>query len=234
MSNDRYAQYENMQFKDEQDADIYYEDDEEILVDVRNLVDFEKKKEEVDKNNPQITIKEIRNINKESLYKKLENVEKIKDCYKANDVIDILSNNKERDKRLIGGYTRDEVVLKKTICNGFLRTTRFLTQKGIERYLHEGKIFSYENACSYFAVKPKDLDIEKWNIQLEKIKIDDEDNITEYKTSLILKWLFEKRKFCKTLGENVSIESLLEWIDDAGIVDEISNKKKLNHLRDMK
>lgn len=205
---------------------------EVILVDSNNLIDISDIPLSHANNNA-LDISDIKNINKYCLYKKLESVEKNENCYKANELINILSINKERDKKLIGNYNKNEVVIKKTNCYGYNRNTRFLTQKGIARYLHEGKIFSYENACKYFNVKPKDLDVEKWNLQLEKLKTDDEKDMNKYKTNLLLKWLFEKRKSCKNLGTVVSIESLLEWISNSKLEDEISNKKKIKYLKNI-
>ena len=227
----------------------------------------------------------INEINKTGLHSKLKKAVVIDGCYKANDIIGVLSNNIERDKRLINDYEEDEVVVKKTKCGHYMRSARFFTQKGIERYLSEGKLFSYENACLFFKVQTKNTNYLKWDKQFEKIKecdpesddeqnaeSDDEQNAesddesdeeadycyddesdsefeevcnnrktekiadyqkqTTYKTNLLLKWLFDKRKACKQLGTITTVADVLEWLDESDLVDSL-DKRKIEYLKSL-
>lgn len=156
-----------------------------------------------------MSIESLLDYNKQVLHEKIRNVKIIRNTYRANDLIDVLSSAPDRDKRLISCYENDEVLIRRTQCKGVLRMTRFLTLKGITRYLHEGKVFSYKNACSYFHVEPRDLEKEKLQKELQLYKIDD-----KYNTKKILRWLFEKRKSAKLLGDICTINQLVEYIDD--------------------
>jgi len=163
-------------------------------------------------------------LNKQGLHTRLAKVQHIKDLYVASDLIDILSNQKERDRRIINDYSEDELKTYKIQRLGGLKTVRMLTKKGIERYLHEGKLFDYNNACSYFSVIPIDkvkqgylADLESFlsdtnttkkdNVKKDNVK---KDTIKKYDTKKLLKWLFGKRKMCKALGDQTSIAEVLE------------------------
>ena len=152
---------------------------------------------------------ELLDYNKSELFKKLDALKKIEELYPANDLIDIVSTNKERDKRLINEYTPDELVVRKTIRGGYTREVRFFTHTGISRYITEGKIFSLKNVCEYFKIPYKDPAEEKIKESLAKIK-----KINgKYKTSMILKWLFDKRKSCKELSEYIDLPTVIEFAE---------------------
>jgi len=164
-------------------------------------------------------MEDLLELNRKTLFSKLDQICKIADCYLAADLIDLLSNQPVRDKRLINDYSRDEVktyMVKRPV--GF-RTMRFLTTAGILRYLSEGKIYDLQNACLYFQVKPKDPtdDLKK---QLSKF---DKNHV---KTSLILKWLFDKRKSNKQLTEYTDFRTVYETYSN----DKTANQEKLKML----
>jgi hypothetical protein len=156
------------------------------------------------------TIESLLDYNKQVLYEKIRSVKVIRNTYRANDLIDVLSSAPDRDKRIIADYEKDEVLIRRTQCKGVLRMTRFFTLKGVTRYLHEGKVFSYKNACSFFNVEPKDLEKEK----LEKELSNYEEEDGTYNTKRLLRWLFEKRKSAKALGESCSIEKIIEFVNE--------------------
>ena len=153
-------------------------------------------------------------LNKQGLHTRLAKVQHIKDLYVASDLIDILSNQKERDRRIINDYSEDELKTYKIQRPGGLKTVRMLTKKGIERYLHEGKLFDYNNACSYFSVIPIDKVKQGYQADLESFlsttNTTKKDNVKKYDTKKLLKWLFGKRKMCKALGDQTSIAEVLE------------------------
>lgn len=145
-------------------------------------------------------------LNKQGLHTRLAKVQHIKDLYVASDLIDILSNQKERDRRIINDYSEDELKTYKIQRPGGLKNVRMFTKKGIERYLHEGKLFDYNNACSYFSVIPIDKVKQGYIADLESFL----SNTKKYDTKKLLKWLFGKRKMCKALGDQTSIAEVLE------------------------
>ena len=158
-------------------------------------------------------------LNKKALHDKLANVDtkKLKNgtVYNANDVIDILSTHKDRDKRLINDYSNEEVLILKSKRKGYLRSSRFFTITGISRYLLEGKIFAYKNACSFFNIEPQNIEYIKYNEQLCNIK----DDNGAYNTKALLKWLFGKRKSFKLLGDSCSIIDVLAFFGEDQYVD---------------
>ena len=156
------------------------------------------------------SIESLLDYNKQALYDKIRSVKVIRNTYRANDLIDVLSSAPDRDKRIIADYEKDEVLIRRTQCKGVLRMTRFFTLKGVTRYLHEGKVFSYKNACSFFGITPKDLEKEKLEKELANYKEED----GNYNTKRLLRWLFEKRKSAKVLGESCSIEKIIEFVNE--------------------
>ena len=60
-------------------------------------------------------MEELLELNKKGLFNRLDKVQHIKDLYVANDLIEVLSTQKERDKRLINDYTDEEIKTYKTI-----------------------------------------------------------------------------------------------------------------------
>ena len=127
--------------------------------------------------------------------------------YKCNDIITAISNSVERDKRLINEYEQDEIIVRSTRTNGTLRKCRFFTVKGLERYVHEGKIYSYVNVCEYFNFIPKDKQHDKWKEEVDKCR-----QANEFITKKILKWVCEKRKIAKELGNVVNATALIKWL----------------------
>ena len=173
-----------------------------------------------------ISYQSLLQANKLALFAKLDTVQKINDLYVANDVIDVLSGQPTRDKRIISTYSEEEVKIFTVKRATGLKALRFFTKQGLVRYLHEGKITSYVNACDYFGVAPLD----KKSIEFAKYlsAIYDPD-VNKYKTSIILRWLFNKRKMCKELGDYTDINSI---IDTFGNSDEI-DANKLTYLKTM-
>jgi hypothetical protein len=162
--------------------------------------------------------------NKAALYAKLDNVQKIKELYVSNDIIEVLSNKKERDMNMINVYDSDEVQIYTIKRTTGLKAMRFFTRKGLIRYLHEGKLYDYQTACEYFGVQPLDKQAIEYQKYLESIYDPD---VKKYKTSTLLRWLFNKRKMCKELGDYTSLTDVLKLFDDA----EGADQSKLNYLK---
>jgi hypothetical protein len=163
-------------------------------------------------------------LNKSHISAKLDAAKHLDD-YVANDVIVAVSSSIERDKRIINDFGKDELYVKSIVRNGLCRSVRLFTKKGIERYVKIGKIFDYKNVCKYFDIVPEDKEKAEFQQQLERIKKKGE----LYYTSHILKWLFEKRKQNKILGEYCSITSILFYYSKNPYV----NQKKLQMLISM-
>jgi hypothetical protein len=163
-------------------------------------------------------------INRLGIYKKLDSVTCIKVnnevLYKCNDVIDAISDAKVRDKRLINDYGVDIMVLQCRVGKRLI-SCRFFNTNGIKRYLNEGKIYDYQNACSYFKIEPRDLEKEKLNKELTQCGNN---------TKKLLKWLYEKRKCVMKLGDVVNYKELVKWIEDNDEMDNI-NLDKFNYLK---
>lgn len=152
-----------------------------------------------------VTYNTLLDLNKTALHTKLKNqVQKIGDLHVTNDIIDALSNQKERDRRLVNDYTEDEIKTYTIKRTSGLKSVRMFTKKGLERYVHEGKLYDYANACRYFNIPPINQQTIEYNKFLESIESD-----KKYKTNSLLKWLFGKRKMCKALGEYCTIDEIL-------------------------
>jgi hypothetical protein len=145
-------------------------------------------------------------LNKNVLHDKLSKLKKYNDLYVAKDLIDILSDQKERDTRVINEFTDEEIKVHTVRRKSGLKSVRLFTAKGIERYLHEGKLFDYQNACSYFNVPAKDKVAESYSAFLSEIY---DSTTKKYNTKKILKWLFEKRKMCKSLGDYTTLGAVI-------------------------
>ena len=153
-------------------------------------------------------------INRNYLKDSISTLDIIDNCYPANDLIDILSDSKERDKRLISDFKHDELIIKKVnridIKNQKVkRNIRYLTVKGVERYLTEGKIFSYKNACDIFGFTLIDKQHIEWDLYISKCK----NETGEFNVNMILKWLFDKRKSCRHLGKYATIEEIITFAE---------------------
>ena len=142
-------------------------------------------------------------FNQKALFSKLDKVRKINNCYNCNDIIEILSESKSRDIRHINDYDISEVIICKVFIETQTRRLRYFTLAGIAKYLHEGKIYSYANACVYFSVQPINKEHIKWKKTVDTFLVND-----SFDTNKILKWLFEKKKSCVALGNYVDIGKL--------------------------
>ena len=159
-------------------------------------------------------------INRKELFRKINKIKvRFGGVRKCDDVIKALSSSVVSDKRLINGYTKAEVKLIGIQGKSGLRICRAFTNKGIRRYIHEGKIIDYQNACAYFGEKPLDKELEKVRKYLG--------NDSKFNTRQILKWAYEKRKQDKTLGVRISCEELIEYLVD----DEFEDQEKIDMLK---
>jgi hypothetical protein len=157
-------------------------------------------------------------LNKQGLFEDLDELTRINNTdIKCNDLIELLSTAQVRDKRLINKYSDDEIYTKMIKTGKYKRKCRIFTPKGIERYLHEGKLFNYENTCAYFSVKPKDKEL-----KIVKQLVKDGEVLIK-KT---LKWLYGKRKSIKWLGDTQPIEEFISWLEEDEYEDMIEEKKK--------
>lgn len=160
--------------------------------------------------------KELLELNRNELFKTLDNVKKYHNKYwRCDDIFEALSTSRVSDKRLINDYNDEEVFTMSIKVGNVTRSCRVFTKHGLIRYIHEGKISDYENACAWIGVNPKNKLLET----VQKFINDDK----EFKTAQILKWLFEKRKADKSLGVYVKPHVLLEWMED--YVDEIPEER---------
>lgn len=166
-------------------------------------------------------------LNKQGLFSRLAKVRHTDEFYVANELIDVLSERKERDKRLVNDYSKDEIQTCKIRRPSGLKTVRMLTKKGIERYLHEGKLFDYKNACSYFSVTPVDKTTLAFTEELRSF-MTSEDDAGTYNTKKILKWLFDKRKSCVVLGNDTTIENVVKIFGSR----QDANQDKLRFLKE--
>ena len=166
----------------------------------------------------------LEEINKNAIFKKIDNIINKDGSVKCNDLIDAISQSKESDKRLINGWSNDLINCKILKCNNVMRKCRVFTPIGIIKYIHIGKIYSYKNVCLYFKTEPIDEKINEINKCMKTKKI--------FYTKKIMKWLFEKRKQNKILGEEVFINEFLIWIKNYD--DEDINKEKQKYLLEFK
>jgi len=158
-------------------------------------------------------------LNQQAIFNKISLVRQVDGCYCCSDLINALSDAVVRDLRLINDYDDTQVIIKKITNDKQGRNMRFFTITGIHRYLHEGKIYSYNNACAYFKVSPINKDHKKWIITVNKCIVD---NL--FISSKILRWLFEKKKSSVVLGERVDYKTLTQWLKTAsGYNDERAN-----------
>ncbi len=198
-------------------------------------------------------------LNRQSLKNKIDKLDKYLDNYPASDLIQILSNSVERDKRIISDFTADEVILHSVKRDKTIRKIRYLTPKGVARYLLEGDIFSYENACYIFNVPIVNKQHILWHGQLMKClytdvndtdvndtDVNDTDTVTGKDNSVdlskdkvcklifqvkpLLKWLFEKRKSIKMLGDNAYQMDLYDVVVNMAEI----NNEKLEYFKQFK
>ncbi len=166
------------------------------------------------------------NANKVALFAKLDGVQKIKELYVANDIIEAVSNKKGRDMNMISSYADDEVQIYTIKRATGLKAMRFFTKKGLTRYIHEGKLFDYKNVCEYFGIEPNDKQALEYKQYLETIY---DTTTKKYKTSTLLRWLFNKRKMCKSLSDYTDIQSVIDLFENSDEIDDT----KLNYLKNI-
>lgn len=144
----------------------------------------------------------VNEINKLALVKKIQTIQthKVSDdlLYACTDVINALSNSIIRDLRYINDFSTDEIKVIQVlrVKTSKLVKLRFFTKVGLTRYLHEGKVYSYKLACEYFSVQTIDLTSLAHAKTIAKFR--NSDNL--YNVNQTLKWIFEKRKSCKSLN----------------------------------
>lgn len=141
--------------------------------------------------------------NKTAIFEKLAGLRVINETIRCNDLIELVSTAISRDKRLINSYSSEQMVTRLVSTNGVLRSCRMFTVAGIERYVHEGRLYSYKNVCKYFGLTP----INPLIGQLRKCMVGD-----QYNTKKVLKWLFDRRKQASELDTIISRDKLLTWL----------------------
>lgn len=154
-------------------------------------------------------------LNRLGLENKINQLEQCDGLYPANDLIDVLSDAKERDKRYINNFTSDELVTKSVKRGKFTRTVRYFTEQGLVRYIHEGKLFSYANVCKIFNIQAINKNAGEWQKLLDKSM----NASGEYKVSIVLKWIFGKRKACASLGEYATKEEIVNFAEEFDTAD---------------
>jgi len=166
-------------------------------------------------------------FNKKSLFRKLENCVKVqcdnKVGWVCNEIIDILSDKKSTDRRLINDYLEDEVFTQVVSVDNLIRKYRIFTLKGIERYLYEGHIYNYNNACEFFGIIPRDKNLDK----LKTTYIG-----KEFIKSKILRWLFGKQKTVRSMPSSVPFETFEIWLKEyTGDIDKLKKEYLLDFIK---
>jgi hypothetical protein len=154
--------------------------------------------------------------NKKAIFSKLDNIivetqlydpiqKKERLIYRCNTVIDQISTKPVRDKRLISDYNDDEVIcIRSNVDTDKKRKYRYFTIKGLERYIHEGKIYGYNNVCEYYGFTPIDKEM-LYIVELFK------EGLCEQKK--LLKWVFGKRKQNIRLPDKITLNEFADWLD---------------------
>lgn len=178
-----------------------------------------------------MSIQKFLDVNRKAIFDKLDTVIVIKPdqsdakLYLVNDVIDAISELKVRDKRLVNDWSDDYIGLVKYAKPGDqMRTYRAFTQLGITRYLAEGKIYSYKNACEWFGTVPKNKQHEVWESDLKKYQLAD----GSHDLRKILRWVYEKKKSCERFPDEITWRQLIKRIEDGSAE---YNTDKLNWLK---
>ena len=133
---------------------------------------------------------------------------------RCDDLINIVSSSVESDKRLISDFTELEVYTDFIEVKNVLRKCRIFTPAGIKRYILEGKISGYQYVCRYYSIDAEDKVLKQLNSYLSN---------GYFTTSKILKWLFQKRKRFRRFDKLVSVEDLVEWVNEYEM-DDMVNK----------
>ena len=160
-------------------------------------------------------------INQLVIFAKIDTVRRLDDLYHCNDLINILSDSIARDVRLVNDFTSDELVIRTAWDKTQYRRMRYLTLFGVARYIHDGKIYSYANACAYFSLEPINKQHAKWKKSIDAFIIND-----MFSTKHILQWLFERKKSCAALGIVVSKQRLAAYLAETAYY----NKERADYL----
>ena len=155
-------------------------------------------------------------VNRKAIFDKLDRVTIIesdgKKLYIANDIIDAISELKIRDKRLINDWTEEYIkIVKYAKPNDQIRTYRVFTKEGITKYLAEGKIYSYKNACEYFGISFTNKQYNTWENDLNKFQLTD----GNHDLRKILRWIYEKKKSCERFPDEISWTDLIKKIENS-------------------
>jgi hypothetical protein len=159
---------------------------------------------------------ELKKINRYDIFTKLDNVT-IQDTHiMCNELIDIVSISKARDRRVINDYADDEIIVQMSKINGKLHRYRYFTRKGLLRYIQEGHIYNYKNVCAYYGIRVRNFEHDEFDKLFKNSDKDadnDADNVTNGGNSKkVLKWIFKKRKQSKLLPNIITKKQLLEWL----------------------
>ena len=178
-------------------------------------------------------------LNKKILQSKLDKVTVVNKCYKASELLYIISDDLEKNKNYINKFDETETSVFVITVDNYKHRCKFLTIKGICRILHEGAIIDYINTCEYFNIKTIDLDelnmmkkINKYLYETDQPKyVIIEDKMTteyklpdiNYKTALfkktILSWVFDKPKTTSKLDSITDLEEILKYLATLKIKD---------------
>ncbi len=170
----------------------------------------------------------LRNLNREYLYTQLDDIKCNKKIYVVNDIISILSDTPSRDNSRVLKYPEEYVYVGYSKRGNSLRQVRLFTDSGLEYYLHDGNITNYIDACAYFEITPIDKELEKYKREYARIKSKCIDNA--FKTSIMLSWIYDKRKHISKLPDYMTALDILEFVATHETVDS-TNEKKLDLIK---
>ncbi len=175
-------------------------------------------------------------LNQKAIFDKIKQIRQIQNKYfVCNDFIDRLSETPGRDKALINTYTGNEIILFKLKRRGGLRVVRCFTLAGINKFIHEGNLYSYTNVCKYFNVEPldkkkiKELDTLKKCLVIEQqhnVDPSQQNQIVDpmphpinpsqqsYNVKKLLRWTFQKRKSVVSLGQEIKLFEYIRWLKE--------------------
>ena len=175
-------------------------------------------------------IDELLSLNREYLFTQLDQINCNKKIYVVKDIIDILSSTPTRDKsRINNKYTDDHIYIGYAKRDNTLRSVRLFTEQGLIKYLHDGNIQNYIDACAYFNVTPIDKQYEKHKAQFERITKKCINNM--YKTSIIISWIYDTRKVISKLDDYDTLNNILEFVTDHETI-HIPNPQKIKIIKD--
>ena len=173
--------------------------------------------------NASLDITDLLELNRNHLFKKLDRIKCDRHIYVVNDIIDILSSTPSRDKSRTNKYGAEFIYLGYSRRGNSIRQVRLFTDAGIEHYLLDGNITNYQDACLYFNITPIDKQREKYIKQFNRIKQKCVDGL--YKTSILLSWIYDKRKYISKLPDYIDLNNAIEFISTHETVDTPNLKK---------